>query len=42
MFEGTEATDDILKNVAPATMAKLCRKLWDMYLEAVKEAAKNE
>ena len=42
MFEGTEATEDILKKVSPAIMVKQCRKLWDMYLEAVKEASKNE
>lgn len=42
MFEGTEATDDILKKVSPGEYAKMCQKVWQMYAEAMEEAGKNE
>lgn len=41
MFEGTEATNDVLKKLALEEMAKLCTQAWDFYVEAVNKAAKN-
>lgn len=42
MFEGTEATEDILKQIPVAEMAKLHRRAWEFYIEVAKESSKNE
>lgn len=36
MFEDTEADKDVMAAVSPAVMARLCREVWDMYTEALK------
>ena len=35
MFEGTEATQDIIDKLDPKTRAGLCLKLWGFYVEAL-------
>ncbi len=42
MFEGTEATEDILKQVDISASANMCQNVWSWYVEALKEAGKNE
>lgn len=42
LFEGTEATDDVLKSADTVDMAKMCKKVWDFYAEALEEIGKNE
>lgn len=34
MFEGTEATQDIINKLAPGMRAALCNEAWRMYVEA--------
>lgn len=36
MFEGTEATEDIISKLAPSVRSRLCREVWNMYTEAIK------
>ncbi len=36
MFEGTEATDEVINKLSPSTRARLCKEVWQMYLEALK------
>ncbi len=33
MFEGTEATQDIIDSLDAATRTKLCIKLWELYID---------
>lgn len=40
LFEGTEATDDVICALDINTRAKLCIKLWGFYVDAL--ASKNE
>lgn len=40
MFEGSEATQDIIDKLEVGTRSRMCIKLWDMYVEALTE--KNE
>lgn len=42
MFEGTEATEDILKRLPPSKAVNLSKKAWIFYTEAMEEASKNE
>ena len=39
MFEGTEATNDIIAKIDPADMVKMCNQVWSWYIEVI---AKNE
>lgn len=41
MFEGTEATEDILGQLDIAKTAKMCQSVWKWYAEALTEAGKN-
>ncbi len=36
MFDGTDAAGDVLAALAPGEYAKLCREVWDMYADALK------
>ena len=40
IFEGTDATQDVIDALPPGVRAKLCVKLWNFYVEAL--SAKNE
>ncbi|MGN0150223.1 MAG: hypothetical protein ACI4C7_08260 [Clostridia bacterium] len=40
MFEGTEATQDIINGLDVATRTRLCISLWDFYVDAL--SSKNE
>lgn len=40
MFEGTEATQEVINELPPGVKAKLCLKAWDMYIDAL--TVKNE
>ena len=40
MFEGTDATQEVINLLAPGTRAKLCTQLWNFYVEAL--TSKNE
>lgn len=40
MFEGTEATNDILQKASIHDMANMCRTVWEWYVEEL--TAKNE
>ncbi len=40
MFEGTEATQDIIDALDPKTRAGLCLKIWGFYVDAL--SSKNE
>lgn len=40
MFEGTEATDDIINSVNISERSKMCLKLWGFYVDAL--SSKNE
>ena len=42
MFRGTEATEDIMSNLDVSVCGKLCLSLWNMYVGALEEIAKNE
>ena len=42
LFEGTKATEDVLRKLPPAKMAALCGKIWGFYASAIEESAKNE
>ena len=39
MFEGTEATNDIIAKIDPADMVEMCNQVWSWYIEVKK---KNE
>ena len=39
MFEGTEATNDILSQIEPSDMVKMCNQVWAWYVEVI---SKNE
>lgn len=41
MFDGTEG-GTLLKEISIAEHIKMSRAVWDMYIEALNEAAKNE
>lgn len=36
MFDGTEATSDIINKLPLAEMSRLCREAWEMYLNVIK------
>lgn len=36
MFEGTEATEDVINKLSPSIRARLCKEVWGMYLETLK------
>lgn len=36
LFEGTDATQDIIDSLPPAQRAKLCSAAWDMYAAEIK------
>lgn len=36
MFDGTEATGDMIGALEPGEYARLCREVWDMYADALK------
>lgn len=40
MFEGTEATQEIINGLAARVRSSLCIKVWNMYIDAL--SAKNE
>lgn len=40
MFEGTEATQDVINSLEIGTRTRLCLELWNMYIEAL--SSKNE
>lgn len=40
MFEGTEATQDVINNLDIGTRSNLCLEVWKMYLDAL--VSKNE
>ena len=40
MFEGTEATNDILEQIDPVDMIKMCNQAWTWYVEVI--TAKND
>lgn len=40
MFEGTEATQEVIDNLSVNVRAKLCLAVWNMYIDAL--TAKNE
>ena len=40
IFEGTEATQDVLNSIEPGVRARFCIELWNMYIEAL--SSKNE
>ena len=42
MFEGTEATQDVIDALRPAERAKLCLELWKIYAGEFEFMAKNE
>ncbi len=35
MFEGTEATEEVINGLAPSAHARLCLELWSFYAEAL-------
>lgn len=35
MFEGTEATQDVIDSLGPDERTRLCLELWDFYVEAI-------
>lgn len=37
MFEGTDATEDILAEVSPEEMIKMCAKVWTWYSDVISE-----
>lgn len=36
MFEGTEATADVIEKLSPSTRARLSKEVWAMYADALK------
>ena len=42
MFEGTDATEDVLDNLPAKTMVGFCRKVWEWYSEILEDSGKNE
>lgn len=38
MFEGTDATQDIIDELSPGARAKLCAAVWGMYAAELKNA----
>lgn len=40
MFEGTEATQDVINSLDVNTRTRLCLALWEMYIDAI--TSKNE
>lgn len=40
MFEGTEATQDVIENMSLADRSRLCVELWGFYVDAL--TSKNE
>lgn len=41
LFDGTEATADVMKSISVSTRTRLCTELWHMYMEAL-TSSKNE
>ena len=42
MFEGTKATEDVLNKLDVSTMARLCKKTWNFYMDVLNDMGKNE
>lgn len=38
MFEGTDATDEVIAECEISTLCKLCNKLWDFYIETLNKS----
>lgn len=41
MFEGTDATSDIIKAAGTSIKNSMCNKLWEFYNEVLEESSKN-
>ena len=42
MFEGSEATQDVIDSLDVGTRTRLCMQLWNMYIDALSASVKNE
>lgn len=40
LFEGTEATQDIINSLEPGIRASMCMKAWEFYAEAISSKKK--
>lgn len=41
LFDGTEATEEELKKFPPDVMTRLCKKIWEIYVEVLNKSEKN-